>query len=335
MASPTFLGVAASDELYVPYGGAGITGPLVITTTMDIPAGTYARPVQLVLLGLGAPSGFSGGADLAFSGPITDDAPVTTMPANTWELGNPDGVGGMAYDFGRPTTECFPSFDIGNAALKAGGGWGVGGLGMVGGSYCFMLSCYPKRALPAGTQITIPFTTSGTPTTLLRATLLAFQDGNQALVRCSARTMDPTDTSDGDGANVPLGDHTFADLELSPNNYVLGMVWADDSAVSAGVPVAPTISGFETVDDTSGNWTRVETGGYAASSELGGLVYSIFVADGSVVDSSLPFETFEVSGLGVDDHIGDNATFAGGTVMYRTQYAVPAGVPAASRVFPV
>lgn len=334
MASPAFLGVAASDDLYVPYGGAGITGPLVLTTTIDIPAGTYQHPVSLVLLGLGAPSDFSGGASLGFSGPITDDAPVTTMPVNGWEIANPDGAGGFAYNFGRPTDSCFPGFDIGNFALKAGGGWGLGGFGMVGGSYCFMLTCYPKRALPAGSQITIPFTTSGTPTTLLRASLLAFQDGNQALVRLSARSMDPTDTSDGNSANIPLGDHVFSEI-LAATEQMVCMVWADDAATSGGVVIGDQVTGSETVDDLGGVWTKVEGGGYAASSELGGLVYSIYTADGAAIDRTQPMVNFEVSGLGVDDNIGDNATFAAGTVMYRTQYAVPAtGTPAASRVFP-
>lgn len=322
MASPTFLGVVASDELYVPYGGGGITSPLVLTTTVDVPASTHRHPLALCLIGLGAPSDFSGGAELGFDGPVVDDA-AGAAPANVWEIANPDGDGGYAYNFGRPTDECFPGFDIGNAALNTdGSGWGLGGFGMVGGSYCFMLTCYPSRPLPAGTEITVAFTTAGTPTTLLRATVLAFSDAGTPLVELSARSMDPSDTSDGNGANLPLGGHTFDEL-IDTAEQLICMCWADDSAVAAGVVAPPTITGAETVDDLGGIWTLAEQGGYAASSQLGGLVYSIFTADGAVIDLTQPMVNFEVSGLGVDDNVGDNATFAAGTVMYRTQFAAP------------
>lgn len=322
MASPAFLGVAATGELYnayAPGGSGGLTSPLVLTTTIDIPAWTYLHPVSLVLVGLHAPSQFAGGAVLSLE-TITDDAPVTAMPANLWPFGSDDGDGAFAYDFGRPTFSCFASFDIGNAVVF-----------QIGGSECFMAACYPKRALPSGSQITIPFTVSGNDSTLLRASLLAFQDGATGLVELSARTINPADTSDGVTGTVPLGSHVFSEI-LDDTEQLIAMAWADDAFSDGSLP----IDGTETVDDTSGNWTKVDSGGYAATGSMGGLVYSIFTADGGVIDLTQPMETFEISdGIGVDDQFPGTQSRSG-TVMYRTQYAVPpTGVPAASRVFPV
>lgn len=330
MPAPTSLGLVATGDAYVPWGhassGGSPTSPLELTTLVDIPAATPRHSVYLLVLLRYAPSinevGTGNGLTIDS---ITDDAPGPG-DANVYTTAGLGGNGSFAYNFGRPTFQCFAAFDIGNNGS---------GVDKSGGSNCAMVYCRPSRPIPVGSTISIAFTPALMATALIGATALAFVDGGIPGVQLSSRTINPAITADGDSANVPLGDHILSEL-VGLSDYIVAHVWADDAKT---VDNTIQITGSETIDDVgAGVWTKLDAGGRATTSDQGGLVFSVFTADASLVDLSQPLVSFEISdGIGVDDGIGDNATPGAGVVMYRTQYAVrpPEGSPSFSRVIPV
>lgn len=337
MPAPASLGLVAGGDLYSVFGGGGITSPLTLTTTVDIPRSRAPHFTSLVILLRIAPAHFGTfPTDIAVD-TITDDAPdpADGVAANTYTFLAPDGDGAYAYDFGRPTTECFADFDI--QAFTGG---------YHGGTYVYAIACSPTRALPAGSTITIPFTPGSQPTTLMSATVLAFTDAGGPAVSLSARTINPADTQDGNSHNVPLGDHTLDELyhAESPTYMLIAHVFADDSAIDSSDSYAPgrtpQIGGSETITATGGAWTQVDAGGRPDTSAYGGLVYSVFTADASVVDLTEAMVQFTVSdGIGDDPDVPRVGADTGGpftgVAIYQILFQQPSGNPAFNRVIPV
>lgn len=310
--APISLGVIASGELYDAWPSASVGSPLDLVTDVDVPVGA----IVWVLFRF-APGGNSI-TDLA----ISDDSSEPGA-ANSYVLASFAGSGGFAYNFGRPTFQCPPEFDVGAFAG-----------GSVGGLYRTKLT----RPLPSGSTLSVALTYSGSGTTLVSATVLAFTDGQDNSVFLASRGIDPANTSDGNGANIPLGDHTFDELGFANQEMLVAMVWADDVSLDNDLnPVGTPISGSDPVTDTSGLWTKVDSGGEDATSQWGGLAYGVFILDTSAgpLDLTQPIVTFEVNGT-TTPSVEENGVQNSGIVMYYLSLNVtPPGIPALNGVIPV
>lgn len=333
MPAITFLGVVATGDLYA--SGAPVSSPLELTTTIDMPLSARPHYAPLVILLRVAPGVTAGGVSDFAVGTVSDDAPDPGdgIAANVYNELGAGGSGGYAYGFGRPTTECDANF----------GTFGADEASYSGGSGIALVYCFPTRPIPAGSTISIPFT--ATEVTLLGATVLGFLDAGDPEVNLSAKTITPANIEDGDSANIPLGDHIFSEL-FDGQEIVIAHVFADDSPVDSGSGRAPgllpVIDGAQTIDDDGvGSWTKVDAGGRANTSDFGGLIYSVFLADTNGIDLTQPMVTFTIS-----DGIGDSTSeprsgasdggpFAG-VGLYKIGFqSQVVGTPAASRVFPV
>ena len=337
--APTSLGLVAAGSLYSPYGSGPIAPPLDMVTTVDIPASSYAHPLPIVILATFAPVGHFGAIYGPFDtfGPPADDAPGPGA-ANVYQPFNFDGSGGYAYDFGRPTFEVPPAFDLAESECPTGDG----------GSVALGYYCFPTRPIPAGSTISLPFTLvagGDVHPSWLGAAVMAFPDGNTPSVFFGGRCLEPLNTDDGNFGNVPLGDHTFDEL-FGGFEQLVAIVWSSGHVIGGGPPgftFCEPDPGFTGVDssqtmvDTSGRWTKLHSDGADTVDYFGGLTYSVFTLDTSAVDLTQPMVTFE------NDALGDNTGgFPSGTppdlyagfIMYRMQYAARPGFPGLNRVIP-
>lgn len=319
MPSPTFLGVAAAGAQDSPLS-PGASGSLVLTTTLDMPRKTAVG----LLIVQWAPFSQNGLAELIPALTITDDAPdpADGVAPNSYHANLAGGSGGLAYNFGGVSV--IPGgFDAGtfDELYPCGFAFTPYNVGL-------------SRGLPAGSEITIAFTTSPSSVGLvyLRATLLAFTPAGLFEMCVGARTIDPANTEDGNHALIPLGDHTFSEF-ANTDAFVALVAAGDGPSGTLGPPynTQSTIDGSETADDPSGNWTKVDSGSSADSDADGGYVSSIFVCDGATVDPAQPIDQFQINPGGLSA-FGDVYALLG--VMQYGGSAQPLGTPAAVRVFP-
>lgn len=335
MSVPTSLGLVASGAVYLPYTTADAASPLLLTTDVDIPASTFQDPVAIIILLRFATRNRSGAPTnpVATSYVVSDDAAGPGDPNVYLEAPLGDS-GALSYGFGIPTVHTFPAFDI-----------SVNGTNFDGGSEMATIVCTPTRKIPAGSTIEIDFAgnyPASPPTTLVSATVLAAVDANPAVSVLSAQTIDPSNTGAGDGSATPLGDRAFSDI-ASGVELLVAHAWADDSAIyfSHGFSPGdtPAIDGSQTIDDSSGNWTKVDSGGYASTSAYGGLIYSVFTADASAIDLADGIVQFLISdGINYDGQPtgGDfeGGPFAG-LAIFKLSFLKQAPPPALNGVVPV
>lgn len=328
MPVPTWETVAVGD-LYVGYPSGPITSPLVLTTTDHVPASTPDAPSYIFILFRSGPwSQFTSpppvtatGGFLTFT--VTDDS------GNTYTLLPDSGDGSRAYDFGSPTFLCPSGFSIGFV-----------GINFDGGGQLFAYRGQVTSDLPSGSSITVDFTTStpGTPQAVyLGATAFNVVGGTPPDVCLSGRTIDPTNTSAGVGAE-PLGQWPFNSV-INNQGLLFCHLICDDSGVDSGNGFAPggspVVDGSQSIFDTSGpgNWQSIpDQGGHVQTSAYGGMIYSVYVCDTSVVDLTEFMVQFDISGgIGNQPELGRPGEDAGGPfpaiAIYQTRFVAPGNVP--------
>src|SRR5438552_1811464 len=94
MASPTYLGSCSVRT----FEGGGITSPLVLPVTFDIPATTPGNPTTALIFFYGAPTNQFGFPDQWSPVTVSDDVSGVAIANQYNDLGLGDGAAGSAYD---------------------------------------------------------------------------------------------------------------------------------------------------------------------------------------------------------------------------------------------
>lgn len=295
---PNFLGVVATGSLYS--AGGGIPSSLDMTTLIDVPAPTLRVPVTLVALFRASPVPGS-----VPEPELSDDSTEDGDP-NTWTIPPPDGGDvHFGYDHGGGLTILLPSSDFCPLGLEQPTIPDPGGCYYSGGT------CIVSRAIPSGSTIHMDIADLDPVVAYFSITILAFSPCASEIGICmTTRSIDPADTNVLGG--VPMGVPSFYDIQTFSFDQILMIcqVVACDSHVAGPdfLPGdSPAIDASMTIDDTSGRWTKVDSGGQDATSAYGGTIFAVFIADESVIDPTQPAVTFEIS-----DGIGNNADASGG-----------------------
>ena len=268
MSSPTNLGVAglASDD-------SGSVGTLTVTTFFDIPATTGCVVLALLLAFV-----YDG------STPPTVDASTITDDSggsNVYQVYPEGSNNGLSYDVGRP----------GPGPLGSRNTFGHDGDTPPTGCSVTLIFMFPATDLPSGTNISIPLAGTGLEGgnyQAAEAIALGFTSstGYTTLEASAAgQLIDPTDTSDETGANVPLGDHLFSELDPVGSQYVCFVAIQGSSITGTGV-----------IYDNGGNWTDQNDGSFV--DDL--IEWTLFTIDGDTVDQTQAIIQFAESTAGVD-----------------------------------
>lgn len=317
------LGKIAGGNLYTAYGGAGISGPLTLTTDVDVPASTPTDPVCLLLFVSLAPFGHFDGVHydtLGFSDfTIADDAPdlIGGIAANDYATSAPfvaEG-GGNAYGFGRPSPNVPGSFDIAESQN-----------GEDGGTCITIVSCSPTRPIPAGSTITLDFTQSDGPTLTWMGATLVGATGVVATpdLFLSGRALDPAYTGTGDFSSTPISGHTF-DSAFIGTEILFAIAWSGDHVLDPVTLLPDTskagVDSSQTMIDYSGLWTKLNSDGADVVDQLGGVTYSIFEIDTSAsFDHTQPIMQFENDALGFDTTTPE---LYGGFLVIKLEFYIP------------
>lgn len=317
MPVPTFLGVVAAGNLYETWDGGSIADSLDLTTLIDVPAATEDANVVLAVLFRWGPVGtIDNEYGFDFGASFSDDS-AEDGAANSYSQVPNGGDGANAYGFGT-TFFCTPDVDIGQSQ---------GGGGAIGGSVSNAYECTVTRAIPSGSTFSCALSLPSGDISYFSVTVLAFQYVESPQISLSARTIDPTNTSAGDGSGVPLGDREFADIAFGQQGMLCAVVFADDSDLSGH-----TVAGTETVSDGSGDWTQVDNGGVTSLDDYGGYVFGVFVCDLETIDPTDAMVQFAITG-------GLGTTFPdvpAGVSIYMFFFDGPvASPPAFNRVVPI
>lgn len=292
---PSFLGVVATGSLYS--AGGSIPSSLDMTTLIDVPAPTVRVPVTLVALFRYAPVP---GADVE---PEISDDSTEDGAANTWTIPAPNGGDvHFGYDHGGGLTILLPSSDACPLAFTSSPS--PGGCSYSSGA------CVVSRAIPSGSTLTVDLADLDPAVTYFSITILAFTPCSSFPGICmTTRSIDPADTNVLGG--VAMGVPSFYDIQgfdFQTALMICQVVACDghvDSDLNPDPP--PSIDASMTIDDTSGRWTKVDSGGQDATSVYGGTIFSVFIANEDDIDPTQPAVTFEVS-----EGIGNNADASGG-----------------------
>lgn len=302
----SYLGVIAAAS--VDHGATADVTQLVLTTTVDVPP-YVGGGVKLLMVLMKAPysqfgHGLATGVD---PGLITDDS----GGANVWEIpsarSNPD----RAYEFGVPA-DITPTFDFGAFEET----WNVG-------SFVEPLTCLPTLLMPAGTQITVPCDGTGIDGgdgQYISAVILAFDNAGDVETELAGRTIDPADQHTGaSNTGTALGSHIFSAFFPAGQTFIAVAAAAND----------PT-TGAETVDDTSGQWTKVaQDGSTDCMGDATGVTWAAFVCDGDSIDP-----TVGIAG-GFRESVNGVATQGAVLVMSLAPLITPGfGNPCFNRVIP-
>lgn len=297
MASPTFLGVIGTgqtDNL------AGADNPLVLTTTgINVPAAVDSDQYCLVLVVMSAPWSFTpNGFDFSQPGTPEFDSVIGFGVSDDQGGGTPNTYtpfgGGfdcaLTYLFGVPADGAFWSF--GNGGVQSSP-WGYGGCTFA--PYTVDLT----QGLPIGSQISIAYDTNPA-IRFIRAALLMFDRGATGSASgteiLQSRTGDSTATAYGctGPAGPAFGTIPFTALHASvPEDEVyIAMTMAGDVAVDGTVPM---------VASNSTDWgDPVDVGASTDCMDDGGLVTAIYVADGSLIDTSDGIGGWSANGQAAD-----------------------------------
>lgn len=325
MASPTPLGTdgfLGSGSVYD--AGGPVSSPIAFTTTADIPASTDDNPVVVYLICQVAPVGYAG-HDSANAGELYT---ISDGLGNTYSpIASRSASGNTTYGFGAPALVLFAGFQDGETEQA---------FPEVGGASFYIYSCVPDVAIPSGTTIEVDFPGAGSDpaVTWAAATMLGWQNTDTGGVSAlCARGVDSSNPDQGNGGTDPLSSIILS--EVIPNDTFAGFayVFACDCPGSLDTPAVcagDAIDGTQTIDDLGGQWTKVDSGAASSTSFWGGVVYSVFTIDGAVADLTAQADQFVVSPFGDGFH-------PGGILIFNLPYdeTTPAGIPAASRVFPV
>lgn len=262
MASPIFLGELGSTS-----DSSGSVTSLVITTTIDVPAN------EIIVVAVIAGYAFDG------SDPTFDPSTINDDVGNTYFAFAEGGNNSLSYDVGRPGPG-----PLGQRRTDGDGTPPSGCIVALG-------FCLTSADTPAGTTVTVPLAGTGPDGgnfNFAAGQALGFtatEEYQGFSAQAAGQLIDPTDTSDETGANVPLGDHPFSDI--------------DDAAfpcqlICLVAAQGPTISGTGTIDDPSDNWTKVDGGSFPSYL----CEWGLFVVDCDLVDQSQAFMQFSESGSG-------------------------------------
>lgn len=297
--SPTPLGTdgfLGSANLYS--AGSAVSSPLTFTTTADIPASTTDAPVALYVICQVAPLGYdmqpeenSGELYTIDDGLGNDYEPMPSQPSD----------GSKTYGFGSPTLVTYTGFDAGENEQP---------FPNVGGASFWVYSCVPAFDIPSGTTITVAFPGPGNDPEIVwvAATMLGWQYTDPAFPGFAARGVNTTNIDQGSGGTDPVSSWNLGSVVGGTDHAAFALVSCWDCPGSLVAPdhtcSGDVIDGSQTVDDTGGQWTKVDSGGASSTSAYGGFVYSVFTIDGAVADLSAQFDQFEVTPFGGELTIG-------------------------------